>query len=252
MRAGGIMEQKTAWVTGGGTGIGLGIARALADDGYAVYISGRRTAVLDEAVNAYANGTASGGGSLVAAQADVVREDDIDRVVKQIDETHGSLDVVVISSGINVPNRSLEDTTPDEWRKILDVNATGSFLVMKAVVPVLRRGGGGLIVNVSSVAGLRALAMAGVAYSASKFASRALGIFAGNELAEYGIRVTHIYPGEVATPLLDERAEPPGPERRATMAQPEDLGALVSLIARFPATTEVSEVVIKPRYQTIV
>ena len=244
------MAEQTAWVTGGGTGIGLGIARALADEGYTVFISGRRAAVLDEAVAGYGSG--KGGGRLVAAPADVTSEEDLARVVKRIGEAGGSLDVVTISSGINVANRSLEDTTPDEWRRILDVNATGSFLVMKAVVPVMRRQGGGLIVNVSSVAGLRALAMAGVAYSASKFASRALGVFAGNELAEAGIRVTTIYPGEVATPLLDARANPPGPERRAEMAQPEDLGAVVALIARLPSTTEVSELVIKPRYQEIV
>ncbi|MFW5743348.1 MAG: SDR family oxidoreductase [Spirochaetota bacterium] len=246
------MKQQTAWVTGGGTGIGLGIARALADDGYAVYISGRREEVLDKAVAAYDGAARAGAGSLTAARADVSRESDIDAVVKQIVDSHSRIDVAVISSGINVANRSLEDTTPDEWRRILDVNATGSFLVMRAVVPSMKSAGGGLIVNVSSIAGLRALAMAGVAYSASKFASRALGIFAGNELARAGIRVTNIYPGEVSTPILDQRAAPPSAERRAEMAQPEDVGKLVSLIAAFPSTTEVSEVVIKPRYQGLV
>lgn len=241
------MAEKTAWVTGGGTGIGLGIAGALADDGYTVTISGRRRDVLVEAVHGY-----KGNGSLVAAPADVSSETDLASVVDGIVGTHGRIDVVVISSGINVPNRTLEATTADEWRRILDINATGSFLVMKAVVPHMKKAGGGLIVNISSIAGLRALAMAGIAYSASKFASRALGIFAGNELAEAGIRVTNIYPGEVSTPILDQRATPPTAERRAEMAQPEDLGALVSLIARFPSTTEVSEVVIKPRYQTLV
>ena len=246
------MEQRCAWVTGGGTGIGLGIARALADDGYTVYISGRREKVLEDAALAYANESGEGGGTLVPAQADVTRESDIGTVAKRITDAHRRLDVAVISSGINVRNRSLEDTTADEWRKIFDVNSTGTFLVMKAVVPTMKEQGGGLIVNISSIAGLRALGMAGVAYSASKFASRSLGIFAGNELADAGIRVTNVYPGEVSTPILDERAEPPGPKRRAAMAQPEDLGALVSLIARFPATTEVSEVVIKPRYQGLV
>jgi len=247
------MAESTAWVTGGGTGIGLGIARALADDGYTVYISGRRATVLDEAVAAYAAETgAAGRGTLVAAPADVTSEAELADVVSRITDAGGGLDVVVISSGINVPSRTIEDTTPDEWRTIVDVNATGSFLVVKAVVPTMRRRGTGLIVNVSSVAGLRALAMAGVAYSASKFASRSLGVFAANELAAYGIRVTTIYPGEVSTPILDRRANPPGPERRAQMVQPEDIGALVALIARMPATTEVSEVVIKPRYQEIV
>lgn len=239
--------DKTAWVTGGGTGIGLGIARALADDGFRVYISGRRGDVLDAAASDY-----SGSGEVVPAQADVVSESDLARVCARIGEEAGALDVLVICAGINVAHRTFVDTTPDEWRRIVDINATGSFLAMKAALPLLRAAAAPLIVNISSVAGLRTLAMAGVAYSASKFASKALGIFAGNELAAAGIRVTNIYPGEVSTPILDQRSVPPSPERRAEMVQPADVGALVTLIARLPATTHVSELVVKPRYQELV
>lgn len=241
------MEQRTAWVTGGGTGIGLGIARALAGDGYRVYISGRRRSVLEEAVVAAA---AAAPGELIAAPADVASESDIARVIETITGDTGRIDALVLSAGINVANRSLADTTPEEWRKIVDVNATGSFLALKAALPLLPEGA--LVVNISSIAGLRTLRMAGIAYSASKFASQALGVFAGNELAERGIRVTNIYPGEVNTPILDQRTSPPPAEKQAQMVQPDEIGELVSLIARFPATTQVSELVIKPRYQELV
>jgi len=255
MRGGGNMSQLTAWVTGGGTGIGLGIAQSLADDGFRVYISGRRMEVLQAAAAEYAGEGAAGGkgaGELVPVQADVTSEDDLNAVVKQITERRGRIDVAVISAGINVAHRSLEDTTPQEWRRIVDINATGTFLVMKSVLPQMKEQGNGLIVNISSVAGVRPLAMAGVAYSASKYASRALGLFAGNELADAGIRVTNIYPGEVRTPLLDQRAQPPAEERRQQMVQPEEIGAVVALIAKMPATAHISEMVIKPRYQELV
>jgi NAD(P)-dependent dehydrogenase (short-subunit alcohol dehydrogenase family) len=261
------MTQRTAWITGGGTGIGLGIARALADDGYRVFISGRRAEVLEAAAATYAeeavgqvprpdarrpSDAGADRGRLIPAPADVTSESDLDRVVKQIGETSRSIDVVAISSGINVPHRSIHDTTPAEWRRIMEVNATGSFLVVKAALEALQRSDVALLVNVSSVAGLRALPIAGVAYSASKYASRTRGAYAGHELAPEGIRTTTIYPGEVNTPILDARADPPDAERRAQMVQPEDVGAMVRLLAQLPPTTHVPEIVIKPRYQEII
>ncbi len=254
---GGDMSNATAWVIGGGSGIGLGIARALADEGYEVFITGRRGEVLEQAAAAYesergAAGGATGRGALVPASGDVTKEADLAAVVSRIRERDRPLGVVVISSGTNIPHRMISDTSPDEWRRLLDVNATGTFLVVKKVVPLLQEAGGGLIVNISSVSGIRSVPLGGVAYCASKFASSSLGIFAGNELAGHGIRVTNIYPGEVSTPILDKRAVPPTAERRAQMVQPRDIGAMVALIARLPATTHVSELVIKPLYQELV
>ncbi len=243
------MGSQTAWVTGGGTGIGLGVARALANDGFTVYISGRRESVLAKAADTY-----EGAGTLVSAPADVTSDSDLSGVVSRIQTDTGRIDVLTLCAGINVTNRTINDTTPDEWRRILDVNATGAFVALKAALPIMAtddRDGGGLVVNVSSIAGVRALQMAGVAYASSKFASLALGIMAGNELADRGIRVTNIYPGEVNTPILDQRTVPPTPERRAQMVRPEDIGEMVSLIVRLPATTHVSEMVIKPRYQEL-
>jgi NAD(P)-dependent dehydrogenase (short-subunit alcohol dehydrogenase family) len=246
------MSDRIGWVIGGGTGIGLGIAQALAGDGYDVFITGRRAEVLDRAVEAYAGEGARGGGSLVAAPGDVTSETDLARVMERIAAHEGALKVVAVSSGTNIPHRTLADTTPDEWRMLVDINATGTFLVMKQVLPVLKAAGGGLIVNISSISGIRSLTIGGVGYCASKFATSSLGIYAGNELGQHGIRVTNIYPGEVNTPILDKRAVPPPPERREQMVQPEDIGAIVALIARFPATTHVSELVVKPLYQELV
>jgi NADP-dependent 3-hydroxy acid dehydrogenase YdfG len=118
------------------------------------------------------------------------------------------------------------------------------------VLPGMRDRRGGLIVNISSVAGKRALDIAGVAYCASKFAMTALGTAVGNEEAKHGIRVTNIYPGEVNTPLLDQRPQPVSAERRAVMLQPEDIGRVVALLATLPPHAHVPELVIKPLVQS--
>lgn len=239
------MSRPVAWVTGGGTGIGLGIATALATDGYAVYISGRRSELLQTAADSL-NGVE---GSMIPLPLDVTDRASVAKARDLILDATDRLDVLVACAGINLPHRSVVDTTPEDWQSIMDINATGAFLCFDAVVPHMIELRRGLIINIASVAGLRALAMAGVAYSASKFAQRALGMAAANELAQHGIRVTNIYPGEVETPILDMRPEPPPPERRAQMVQPDEIGQVVSLIAKLPATCHISELVIKPRYQ---
>jgi NADP-dependent 3-hydroxy acid dehydrogenase YdfG len=102
------------------------------------------------------------------------------------------------------------------------------------------------VVNISSVAGKRALEIAGVAYCASKFALTALGTAVANEVAPDGVRITNIYPGEVNTPLLDQRPQPVSADRRAAMLQPEDIGQVVALLATLPPRAHVPELVIKP------
>ena len=113
----------------------------------------------------------------------------------------------------------------------------------------MRARGDGLIINVSSVAGKRALAIGGIAYCASKFAMTALGTSVGNECAHEGVRVTNIYPGEVNTPILDNRPVPVSDERKTAMLQPEDFGELVVAIACLHPRAHVAEMVIKPTTQ---
>jgi NAD(P)-dependent dehydrogenase (short-subunit alcohol dehydrogenase family) len=109
-----------------------------------------------------------------------------------------------------------------------------------------------LIINVSSIAGKRALTLGGIAYCASKFAMTALGTAAGNELAAEGIRITNLYPGEANTPILDNRPEPVSDDRKAAMLQPEDFGALAVTIACLPPRAHVPEIILKPTVQQYV
>jgi len=113
----------------------------------------------------------------------------------------------------------------------------------------MRKQKNGLIINISSVSALRGLPLAGAAYCASKAAVNVLGSTIAAELHGDGIRVTNICPGEVNTPIIDQRAVPPPAEQRLKMLQAEDVADAVMLVATFPPRAQVSELVIKPTVQ---
>ena len=238
------LAGKTALVTGGGTGIGRGVALALAAEGCRVGVAGRRADKLRETAALW-----TGQPAIAACEADVGDRASVGRLFEWAGRTLGAIDILVLAAGINIRRRSLAETDPDEWEKVLAVNASGAFRCMQAVLPSMRERRDGLIVNISSVAGKRAAVVAGVAYCASKFAMTGLGTAAALEESKHGIRVTNIYPGEVNTPILDARPEPVGPEARARILQPEDVAAAVVMIAKLPPRAHVAELVIKPTHQ---
>ena len=148
-----------------------------------------------------------------------------------LDSNWGTIDILVNAAGINIANRTMADMDPADWDQVLAINATGAYNCMYCVLPEMRARRDGLIINISSVAGKRALTLGGVAYCASKFAMTALGTVAGNEVAAEGVRITSIHPGEVNTPILDNRPTPVSDERKAAMVQPGDFAELVVAIA---------------------
>lgn len=238
------LAGKKAVVTGGGSGIGQGIAVALADEGCQVLIAGRREDKLREVAAGY-----DGQPPLLICQADVADRKSVELLFAHAGQQLGTIDILVNCAGMNIANRTMADMRPEQWDTILTVNATGAYNCIYAVLPQMRERKGGLIVNVSSVAGKRASRLGGVAYSASKFAMTGLGMSVGQEEAANGIRVTNIYPGEVETPLLEARPVPVTSEHRARMLQPEDLGAAVLMVACLPQRAHVPELVIKPTSQ---
>lgn len=140
----------------------------------------------------------------------------------------------------------MAEMTPEQWDEMMAINATGAYNCLYAVLPQMRARRDGLIINISSISGKRALTLGGIAYCASKFAMSALGTAVSNEDARNGIRVTNIFPGEVNTPILEKRPAPVSEERKAAMLQPEDLGALAVAIACLPPRAHVPELIIKP------
>jgi NAD(P)-dependent dehydrogenase (short-subunit alcohol dehydrogenase family) len=235
------LAGKNAVVTGGGTGIGWGIAEALASEGCQVAISGRRGDVLKQAAASWV-----GQPPILWHECDVADRHSVNELFAWAAKQLGQIDILVNSAGINIKNRMMSNMPPDEWDRVLKVNATGVYNCMYAVLPQMRQRKDGLIVNISSISGVRAAALGGVAYNASKFACAALGISVANEEIPNGIRVTTIYPGEVDTPILEHRPVPVSDEKRAKMLVPEDLGAMVAAVAKLPPRAHVPELIIKP------
>ncbi|HEY1067052.1 MAG TPA: SDR family oxidoreductase [Pirellulales bacterium] len=240
----GRLTGKTAVVTGGGTGIGQGIALSLAKEGAQVVLAGRRDDVLKQVAETF-----SGEPKIKHHPVDVADPKAVTTFFAWVAKEVGPVHILVNNAGVNVPKRKLAELTPEDWQYMLNVNASGAFYCMQAVLPQMRERKDGLVVNVSSVAGKRASLLGGVGYSASKFAMTALGTTASLEESAHGIRVTNVYPGEVETPILDRRPVPVSTEHRARILQPEDVGAAVLMVACLPPRAHVAELVIKPTTQ---
>lgn len=237
------LEGKTALVTGGGSGIGAEIARTLAANGCRVAITGRRESRLQEVI-------ASSKNEILIRVCDVANRDDVSALFGWAREELGSVDILVNSAGINIAKRSMADLAPEDWDKLLQINATGAYNCIREALPQMREKQDGVIVNISSVAGIRAGLLGGVAYNASKFAMSALSLTVGEEESKNGIRLTSIYPGEVETPILDERPVPVSAEHRARILQPEDLAAAALMVVSLPPRARVPELVMIPTTQS--
>ena len=238
------LAGKTAVITGGGTGIGQGIALALAGAGCQVVVTGRREDKLQETASAF-----TGTPAIKFHTVDVGDRASVAELFAWLAKEVGQVDILVNNAGVNVPKRKMVDLTHEDWDKMMNINATGVFNCIHAVLPQMMERHDGLIVNISSIAGKRASVLGGAGYSATKFAVSALGGTLALEQGKNGIRVSNVYPGEVATPILDNRPVPVTAEHKARILQPEDLGAAVLMICLLPPRAHVPELIIKPTTQ---
>lgn len=239
------LKGKVAWITGGGSGIGLAGARALAEAGARVIISGR-TPRTNESGLAELKKV----GEAEATLLDVADQQAVVRTAQDIEKRHGRIDILVTSAGTNIGGgrRNLHNMTPDGWDEVVRINLNGLFYCCWAVLPGMRARKDGLIINISSWAGRYASVLTGPAYNATKRAVIAVTESINMEECVNGIRATSILPGEVATPILDKRPVPPSAEERARMAQAEDFGKAILFVATMPARTCVNEMIIAPTW----
>jgi NADP-dependent 3-hydroxy acid dehydrogenase YdfG len=236
------LDGQVAWITGGGSGIGLAGAIELSKAGAAVVISGRRHPVLEEA----AQQVQSAGGLIETMPVDVTQVGAVERVASEIMKKHGRLDILVNSAGLNVVKRAWADMVPADWDLVTAVNCSGMFYCISAVLPAMRQQRRGLIINIASWAGRYASKLAGPAYTASKHAVIALTHTLNMEEGANGVRACVICPGEVDTPLLAKRPVPLSAEVRAKMLRPEDLGRTIRFVSETPTHVCVNEIVISP------
>ena len=221
------LAGKQAIVTGGARGIGAAIATLFAAEGAAVVIAD----ILAERGEALADEIGRAGGSAVFRRLEVSSERDWADLAAEASTRFGPIDILVNNAGIN-DRLSVLGTTAESWRRVMAVNLDGMLFGMQAVVPAMREGGGGSIVNMASAAGLAGTGFA--AYSASKWAIRGLTRCAALEFARWRIRVNTICPGLVVTELNEgqpylepvARANPLG--RAATV---DDIARLALFLA---------------------
>jgi NAD(P)-dependent dehydrogenase (short-subunit alcohol dehydrogenase family) len=240
-----MLSGKLAWVTGGGSGIGLAGAEELVKAGARVVISGRT-----EKTNKEAEAKLKKLGDAEAVQLEVSDKKAVNAVAADIEKRHGRIDILVTSAGTNIAgnSRNFKSMTQEGWDDVVAINLNGLFYCCHAVIPGMRKRKDGLIINISSWAGRYASVLTGPAYNATKRAVIAVTESINMEECMHGIRATSILPGEVATPILRKRPVMPSAEEMARMAQPEDFGKAILFVATMPARTTVNELVIAPTW----
>ncbi|TXS40157.1 glucose 1-dehydrogenase [Streptomyces sp. uw30] len=190
--------DRTAMVTGAGSGIGRAIALALAAEGGHVVAVGRRQELLEETVALIEEA----GGKALAVSADVARATDVQAAAAAAVEHFGSLDVAVNNAGVFRGGAPLADLTEEDWHTQLDVNVTGVFLALRAEIQQMRtQPTGGAIVNIASIFGAHARNPGAAAYAATKAAVSALTRGAALDHIGDGIRINAVSPGAVQTPM---------------------------------------------------
>jgi NAD(P)-dependent dehydrogenase (short-subunit alcohol dehydrogenase family) len=211
------LSGKTALITGGGTGIGRGVALMLAGEGCHVAVCGRRQTPLDKVLETIHNQ----GGQALAVVGDVSEVDDVDRIIKTSRDKFGQIDILVNNAGIDggshIHNHDLQD-----WDRVMAINLRGPFLTSRAVLPMMRKQKSGHIINISSESGLEYYQGDG-AYGVSKHALNALGEFIQRENQDYGIRVDTICPGMVITEMTEDSQD----LDHSKCLYPEDIAELV-------------------------
>jgi len=235
------LAGQIAWITGAGTGIGEGAARSLAAAGMKVILSGRRRDKLDAVAKDI-------GDQAQVVELDVADRSSVSQAAAEIIATYGRLDVLVASAGINVKQRNWHNVSLDDWDRVIRIDLDGAFYCCKAVLPQMIEQGGGLIINISSWAGKHVSVVTGPAYTAAKHAMNAMNESINMEAGIHGVRACAICPGEVATPILDNRPVPVSTEDRAKMVQPEDCGDIVQFLSSLPPHVCINELTVSPTW----
>jgi len=189
------LQGKTALITGGGTGIGAAIARRFAKEGAKVCITGRRREKLEQTVKTLPKGQG------LAFPGDVSRYEDIKAMVAAAVKFGGKLDILVNNAAADSMAR-ITELDPDEWRRVVEVNLTAPFLLMKESIPHMIKAGGGSVINIASLGGLRCIP-ACPAYSATKAGLIMLTQQAALDYGQYKIRFNAVCPGATRTDMLE-------------------------------------------------
>jgi len=216
-----VLEGKVALITGASQGLGRALALAFAREGARVVVNARS----EESVRPIAGEVEEAGGEGLAVAADVSKDSDVKRLVDETVERFGRIDVLVNNAGLLGPRVAIADYPEDEWRRVIDANLTGPFLVSRAAIPHLSEGAS--IINLVSGVSVEGRAEWG-AYSVSKFGLEGLNQILAAELAERGVRVNAVDPGGMRTDMRAAAYPEEDPQTRIT---PEENTAVFVYLA---------------------
>jgi NAD(P)-dependent dehydrogenase (short-subunit alcohol dehydrogenase family) len=231
------MQGRAALVTGGSSGIGFAIARALGEDGYGITLSARRPDKLEAAAKALEQA----GIDLQAVPANMAKEEEIQALAKAHQDRFGRLDVLINNAGVGVGG-TIDQAETKKLDLQFDVNLRGVYLMLREAIPMLKEAGGehgkALVVNTASIAGKFGQPWLS-AYSATKHAVVGLSQAAHGELSESGVQVTAFCPGLVDTPMTDWARDQVEQEN---MIRPDDIAEAVRFLLRTSPNCFVPEV----------
>jgi NAD(P)-dependent dehydrogenase (short-subunit alcohol dehydrogenase family) len=227
------LSGKTALIIGASSGIGLHTTNLFAGAGAKVHAAARRKEAIEEGADE----------GVVAHALDISDREAVWRTVEEVGEADG-MDALVVASGMNFPERRLEQLSADSWDAMISVNLSGAFYAVRAALPYLRASRG-LVILISSVSGSWP-DMSGPAYQASKAGMTELAHAAGFEEHQNGVRFSAVLPGIVDTPILDNRPSPPPREIRDLSLKPEDVAQACLFLATLPERAYIPELTILP------
>jgi NAD(P)-dependent dehydrogenase (short-subunit alcohol dehydrogenase family) len=237
----GQLDGKVAIITGGGSGIGKGIAKAFADEGCSVVIAARN----GERLNTAAAELSSNGATVIAVPTDVTNEDQMISLFAKTMDQFGRLDVLVNNSGA-FDGGPVEDLTLEQWQTVIDVNVTGPFLGSREAFKIMKKQGGGRIINIGSIAAQKPRHSSSP-YTTSKHAVWGLTQSLALEGRDHNIAVSALHPGNV---MVERRGNGKSATGRDEGPEPlistEDMGRTALLMATLPDGSNMLEAIVLP------
>ena len=235
------LENKVAWITGAGSGIGQNAAIKLSKLGMKIILSGRNKKKLKETA-------LKCGDNFLIKTLDISNKQSVQDVVSEIKKEFKYIDVLVNCAGINIENRDWDNIDENEWDNVIQTNLNGLFYCCRSLIPLMKQKMDGLIINVSSWSGNHVSLLSGVSYTSSKHALNAMTETINMKYCNYGIRACALCPGEVSTAILDKRPKKLSIEQKNKMLQPEDLGETIAFLCEMPKHVCINELTISPTW----
>ena len=222
--------QRTAVVTGAGSGVGQAIALALAKQDWKVALVGRREGTLLETVKLERGRSKH----FLVCSCDIGDAKGVEQMAGRVLHEFKEVEVLVNAAGTIAPKRALEVLSLEDYHAMIQTNLSGAYYCVQAFLPQMRARKSGTIINIVSEAGKQASPKAGPAYVMSKFGLAGLTQSINAEERGNGIRACAIFPGDIDTPLLEKRPNPPTAEARARMLQSADVAECALLVIDLP------------------